>query len=77
MKTMSTTKESKASILDLQESMSEEPETSSTTMILVPSRPPSDPSSEQRMRAIELSGSLEFWNRPEEDVYTLDDGVSA
>ncbi len=36
--------------------------------------PPSDPTTEQAMRLVELSGSLDFWDRPEEDIYTLDDG---
>ncbi len=35
---------------------------------------PSDPTTEQAMRLVELSGSLDFWDRPEEDIYTLDDG---
>lgn len=35
---------------------------------------PSDPTTEQAMRLVEFSGSLDFWDRPEEDIYTLDDG---
>jgi hypothetical protein len=34
-----------------------------------------DPSREEWMRLAEQSSGLEFWNRPEEDIYTLDDGV--
>ncbi len=34
----------------------------------------SEPTSEQRMRLVELSGTLDFWDRPEEDVYSLEDG---
>jgi hypothetical protein len=36
--------------------------------------PPEDPTIEQRMRLMESSGTLEFWNRPEEDGYTCGDG---
>lgn len=35
---------------------------------------PSDPTPDQIMRAIELSGVLDFWLEAEEDIYTLDDG---
>ena len=35
---------------------------------------PSDPTIEQSMRLVELSGTLDFWDRPEEDVYSLADG---
>jgi hypothetical protein len=28
------------------------------------------------MRAIEASGTLDFWNDPEEDIYSEDDGDS-
>ena len=35
---------------------------------------PSGPTTEQAMRLVELSGTLDFWDRPEEDVYSLDDG---
>ena len=35
---------------------------------------PSDPTAEQQMRLIEVSGALDFWDDPREDVYTLDDG---
>jgi hypothetical protein len=33
-----------------------------------------DPSVEDQMRMTERSGSLDFWMRPEEDVYSMDDG---
>lgn len=33
-----------------------------------------DPTSTQRMRIIEVSGTLDFWDRPEEDIYSLEDG---
>lgn len=53
----------------------DEPETSSINQpITIPLKPPADPSAEQRMRAMEVSGALDFWDRPEEDIYTLDDG---
>lgn len=35
---------------------------------------PSDPTTEQIMRAVEVSGALTFWDRPGEDIYTLEDG---
>lgn len=34
----------------------------------------SDPTTQQIMRIVEVSGSLAFWDRPEEDVYTIEDG---
>ena len=33
-----------------------------------------EPTARQRLRLIELSGTLDFWDRDEEDIYTLDDG---
>ena len=36
--------------------------------------PPADPTSQQRMRLIEISGTLDFWNSPEEDIYGAEDG---
>lgn len=33
-----------------------------------------DPTIAQMMRAVELSGTLEFWRDPREDIYTLEDG---
>lgn len=35
---------------------------------------PSDPTSDQLMRIVEVSGSLDFWDDPSEDIYTLEDG---
>lgn len=35
---------------------------------------PSDPTSDQLMRIVEASGSLDFWDDPREDIYTLEDG---
>ena len=32
------------------------------------------PTSDQRMLIVEASGTLDFWDRPEEDIYSLDDG---
>jgi len=37
--------------------------------------PPADPTSEQRMKLIEDSDVLDFWDRPEEDGYTETDGA--
>lgn len=36
--------------------------------------PPDDPTPEQRMAIVEASGSLSFWDEPEEDIYSDDDG---
>jgi hypothetical protein len=33
-----------------------------------------EPTSRQRMTIIEVSGVLDFWDHPEEDVYTDEDG---
>lgn len=35
---------------------------------------PSEPTATQRMLIVEASGTLDFWNDPEEDVYKSDDG---
>ena len=35
---------------------------------------PEDPTGEQQMKIVEVSGTLDFWNRSEEDGYTHDDG---
>ena len=35
---------------------------------------PADPTEMQRLRLMELSGTYDFWSRPEEDIYSLDDG---
>ncbi|MBI4582142.1 MAG: hypothetical protein HY718_20770 [Planctomycetes bacterium] len=42
-------------------------------LVLVAS-PPSDPTPEQFMKAIEASGVLDFWGDPKEDIYSVDDG---
>ena len=34
----------------------------------------SDPTPEQRMRLVEQSGTLDFWNDPAEDGYAEEDG---
>lgn len=34
-----------------------------------------DPGSVQRMGLIELSGALDFWDDPEEDIYSPGDGT--
>jgi hypothetical protein len=36
--------------------------------------PPEDATIHQQMRIMEVSGVLDFWNRPEEDGYTEADG---
>jgi hypothetical protein len=35
---------------------------------------PADPTPEQMMRAVESSGTLEFWDDPAEDIYSPEDG---
>ena len=35
---------------------------------------PSDPTSTQCMRLVELSGTLDFWDDPQEDIYSPEDG---
>ena len=35
---------------------------------------PSDASTEDQMRLVEASGTLEFWDDPSEDIYTENDG---
>jgi len=39
-----------------------------------PQRFPKDPGTDQTMRLIESSGSLEFWAAEDEDVYSVEDG---
>ena len=36
-----------------------------------------DPTADERLRLLESSGSLDFWNHPGEDVYSKDDGEPA
>jgi len=38
---------------------------------------PADPTSEQMMRLVETSGVLDFWDDPDEDIYTREDGEPA
>jgi len=35
---------------------------------------PADPTTEQLMRTVEASGTLDFWDDPREDIYTVEDG---
>jgi len=35
---------------------------------------PTDPTAKQVMRLIEVSGVVDFWDRPEEDIYAPTDG---
>ena len=51
----------------------DQPETVSGAMIL-PVGAPSDPTAKQQMRLVEQSGVLDFWDDPEEEVYSDDDG---
>ncbi len=53
----------------------DEPETAATTVrIEVADVCPADPTPEQVMRLVETSGTLDFWEDPGEDIYTLEDG---
>lgn len=38
---------------------------------------PVDPTAEQMMRIVEVSGTLDFWDSEDEDIYTPDDGTAA
>jgi hypothetical protein len=38
---------------------------------------PADPTTEQALRIVEVSGALDFWLNPAEDVYHGDDGTPA
>lgn len=52
-----------------------EPQTSGgDPLIRIASESPLDPTVDQRMRIVEVSGTLDFWDRPEEDIYSLEDG---
>ena len=52
----------------------DEPVTTAASLPVLVSDAPSDPTLEQRMRIVEVSGILDFWDRPEEDIYSLKDG---
>ena len=43
----------------------------------VTQRFPKDPNAAQTMRLIESSGSLEFWENDDEDIYSVEDGEPA
>jgi hypothetical protein len=40
----------------------------------IPPPPPEDPSRVEWMKIAEASPALEFWNRPDEDIYCPEDG---
>ncbi len=44
------------------------------TCMTVVSSSPSEPTPRQWMRLVEMSGTLDFWNDPDEDIYTPEDG---
>ena len=68
----------RSQIIDLEpREFSEDFETAASHAPILVSTPFTEPTSEQRMKAMEMSGSLDFWDRPEEDVYTFDDGDPA
>jgi hypothetical protein len=48
--------------------------TENVTMFRVYPELPAEPTREQWMKLAETSPGLEFWNRPEEDQYTSNDG---
>ena len=55
-----------------------EPVTTSTAEHFeVRSTAPVDPTSEQFMRIVETSGTLDFWMAAAEDIYTSEDGTPA
>ena len=65
----------RSDILDIapREIVEDEPQTSSDSKHVVVSIP-DDPTPEQSMRIVEVSGTLVFWDRAEEDIYTSEDG---
>jgi hypothetical protein len=44
---------------------------------VIVSHPASEPTEEQYLRALEISGVLDFWSRDEEDIYSDNDGEPA
>lgn len=52
----------------------DQPETSGGNHIFQVVSTPSDPTPEQRLRIVEASGVLDFWDDPREDIYSLEDG---
>jgi len=56
------------------EVLEDEPQTTVCAPPLVVHGPILEPTTEQCLRAIEVSGTVDFWDRPEEDLYTDSDG---
>jgi hypothetical protein len=52
----------------------DEPETRSSAQWVTISYP-ADPPPDQVLRLLESSGSLDFWESPDEDVYSPEDGT--
>ncbi|MBN2560407.1 MAG: hypothetical protein JXQ75_05695 [Phycisphaerae bacterium] len=52
----------------------EQAETTRENVVLQVIPDPSDPTQKQYLRLVELSGALDFWDNPAEDVYSLEDG---
>jgi len=68
---------SEAKLLDLAPREIDENELrtlSSVPGIEIASPNPADPTAGQIMRIVEVSGTLDFWDAEEEDIYTPDDG---
>lgn len=63
-------------LIGAREIIENEPETTTPSghRIIRVSNAPEDPTTEQMMRAVELSGALDFWDDEGEDIYTLEDG---
>lgn len=59
---------------DVREIGDEQVETTIGNVVLQQVPNPPDPSEKQRLRLIELSGVLDFWENPKEDIYTPEDG---
>jgi hypothetical protein len=57
----------------LREIAEDKTETIASSHVYVPLVPP-DPTAEQNLRIIESSGAFDFWNDPQEDIYSLNDG---
>ncbi len=73
---MSTAQHEPINLMDFpgREVTENEPETSSSALRVHGTNVPEDPTPEQIMRLVELSGTLDFWDRPEEDIYSLGHG---
>ena len=68
-----------AELLDIpaRETRNDDPQTTVGNVVVFHGVLPSDPTSEQQMRMVEVSGALDFWEKPGENIYSLEDGEPA